>query len=140
MNKDYYTEQLEKINPHVEFPPTFKFIGEESTKWLSLNQESARALINWLENHFPAPKSKEIKFTKIKGDVNGNPRYVCHYLDLLSEKDKKAGRYTYEQAIKRANSIGGRKYNTNKYAGGIVFQSYNTESLQKIIHETLKNS
>lgn len=67
-----------------------------------------------------------IEFTRIKNDVNGNPRYVCHFLHLdvhgwqsnigLSER--------YGIACKLANTIGGRKYNTKKYGGGIVFQSY----------------
>ena len=26
----------------------------------------------------------DYEFTRVKNDVNGNPRYVVHYLDLLS--------------------------------------------------------
>lgn len=65
-------------------------------------------------------------FTKIKHDVNGNPRHVCHFLHLdvhgwrsnipLSER--------YAIALKLANSIGGKKYHTKAYGGGIVFQEY----------------
>lgn len=72
-----------------------------------------------------------IEFTRIKNDVNGNPRYVCHFLNLdvhgwqsnigLSER--------YGIACKLANTIGGRKYNTKKYGGGIVFQSYSLDEL-----------
>ena len=59
-----------------------------------------------------------IEFTRINNDVNGNPRYVCHFLTLADN---------YQQAVKLANSIGGRKYHTKNYGGGIVFQSYNLQ-------------
>ena len=61
-----------------------------------------------------------IEFTRINNDVNGNPRYVCHFLALAS---------TYVDAVKLANSIGGRKYHTKKYGGGVVFQSYSLPDL-----------
>lgn len=72
-----------------------------------------------------------IEFTRINNDVNGNPRYVCHFLHLdvhgwesnigLSDR--------YRIACKLANTIGGRKYSTKKYGGGIVFQSYSLNEL-----------
>jgi len=58
---------------------------------------------------------------RINSDVNGNPRYVLHFLNLAEN---------YPDAVKLANKIGGRKYHTKRYGGGIVFQSYslpNTE-------------
>ena len=65
-------------------------------------------------------------FTKIKHDVNGNPRYVCHFLHLdvhgyqsnigLSER--------YAIAVALANTLGGKKFHNKKYGGGIVFQEY----------------
>lgn len=61
-----------------------------------------------------------IIFTRVKNDVNGNPRYVCHWLTMTS---------TYDQAIKLANSIGGRKYHNKSYGGGLVFQSYSLDRL-----------
>lgn len=70
-------------------------------------------------------------FTRIKNDVNGNPRYVCHFLHLdvhgwqsnigLSDR--------YAIACKLANTIGGRKFHNKSYGGGIVFQCYNLEQL-----------
>lgn len=65
-------------------------------------------------------------FTRINNDVNGNPRYVCHFLQLSDN---------YQEAIKKANSIGGRKYHTKSYGGGIVFQSYNLQNLCDKINE-----
>jgi len=28
-----------------------------------------------------------IEFTRIKNDINGNPRYVCHFLNLLTREE-----------------------------------------------------
>lgn len=61
-----------------------------------------------------------IDFTRVKNDANGNPRYVCHWLTMAS---------TYDDAIKVANSIGGRKYHNKSYGGGLVFQSYSLDRL-----------
>ena len=61
-----------------------------------------------------------IQFTRVNSDVNGNPRYVCHFLTMAP---------TYDAAVKLANSIGGRKYNNKQYGGGLVFQSYSLNHL-----------
>lgn len=71
-----------------------------------------------------------IDFVRINNDVNGNPRYVCHFLNISND---------YERAVKLANTIGGRKYNTKKYGGGIVFQSYNLRDLTERILEIAEN-
>ena len=86
-----------------------------------------------------------MEFTRINNDVNGNPRYVVHYLNLLTEQDKlipvwnESGARVYptkyEIAVKRANKIGGRKYHTKRYGGGIVFQSYSLKELENSIRE-----
>lgn len=73
-----------------------------------------------------------IEFTRIDNDTNGNPRYVCHFLNLLKE-----GESGYNTAITRAHKIGGRKYHTKKYGGGIVFQSYNIHATEKTILELM---
>lgn len=90
-----------------------------------------------------------IEFTRINNDVNGNPRYVCHFLELISDNDREEAKKNkadhfgidtlYKIAVKKANKIGGRKYHNKQYGGGIVFQSYNTESTEIAIKE-LKNS
>lgn len=72
----------------------------------------------------------QIEFTRIKNDANGNPRYIVHFLDLLSDNET-----SYDLAVKRANKIGGRKYNTKSYGGGIVFQSYSLPELERKINE-----
>jgi hypothetical protein len=83
-----------------------------------------------------------MEFTRIKNDVNGNPRYVVHFLNLLTEKEKefKPGGYKsdYAVAVKRANKIGGRKYHAKAYGGGIVFQSYCIRQLEQDIIDLVK--
>ena len=101
-----------------------------------------------------------MELTRINNDVNGNPRYVVHFLDLLSKEEQSPEfgtksmttaqvirylynqsetEYLYEKALKRAKKIGGRKFHNKQYGGGIVFQSYNTDQLMKDI-AALKNS
>ena len=89
----------------------------------------------------------EHDFTKIKHDVNGNPRYVIHFLHLNTEYEdsdaiwKEYGMATisrkYYLAVKRANRIGGRKYHNRSYGGGIVFQSYSIPALIRDIERVV---
>ena len=70
-------------------------------------------------------------FTRVKNDVNGNPRHVCHFLHLdvhgwqsnigLSDR--------YAIALQLAKTLGGRKFHNKQYGGGIVFQSYSLPQL-----------
>ena len=71
-------------------------------------------------------KSNQITWTRVNNDVNGNPRYVCHFLNLAD---------TYERAIFLSHKLGGRKFHNKQYGGGIVFQSYNIEDLTRRIVE-----
>ena len=97
----------------------------------------------------------QIEFTRINNDVNGNPRYVCHFMNLLNANERG---YAYEGevldsnkpvlslgisekyalAVKKANKIVGKKYHFKAYGGGIVFQSYNIADTAKRIEE-IKN-
>lgn len=50
---NYYEEQLNKIDFKGEYPATVKFSSEkDSAKWLSINKESAEAIINKLKKEF----------------------------------------------------------------------------------------
>jgi hypothetical protein len=69
-------------------------------------------------------------FKRINNDVNGNPRYVFHFLKLANN---------YEQALKLAKKIGGRKFHNKQYGGGIAVQSYNLETEIKMINEIKVN-
>jgi len=65
-------------------------------------------------------------FTRINNDVNGNPRYVCHFLhlDMHGWESNIGLSDRYAIACKLANSIGGKKFYNKQYGGGIVFQEY----------------
>jgi hypothetical protein len=74
----------------------------------------------------------KIDFTRINNDVNGNPRYVCHYLDFKHRTDNEHG-FSYLEALQIAKPLGGRKFHNKQYGGGIVFQSYNIQGLENKI-------
>jgi len=91
--------------------------------YLSGHKDAARAI----DTH---AKTEKLEFTKIRHDCNGNPRYVCHFLNLntRAELDNNPGTSEkYAIAIKRANSIGGRRFHNKQYGGGILFQSYSLD-------------
>lgn len=97
-------------------------------------------------------KPEPIDWTRIDNDTNGNPRYVCHFLNLLTKQENgyhDGKKYIepilsldekYKAALKRANKIGGKKYHNKKYGGGIVFQSYNIQATEKAIQEAIDES
>ena len=60
---------------------------------------------------------------RVKSDVNGNSRWVCHWLTFKPAAD------TYEAALKLARQIGGRKFHNKQYGGGIVFQCYGPDDI-----------
>lgn len=63
---------------------------------------------------------------RIDNDINGNPRYVIHFLLIALQWDR-----ALEIAKKR---IGGKTYRAKWYCGGIVFQSYNLqETLEHLL-------
>lgn len=74
-------------------------------------------------------------FTRVNNDVNGNPRYVLHFLNMYKEICSVPNKY--QKAVKQANKFGGRKYHTKSYGGGIVFQSYNLQNLCDTLNDNL---
>ena len=76
-------------------------------------------------------------FTRINNDVNGNPRYVLHYSNFMLPTDAQYPADRYAVAVTRANKIGGRKYHTKRFGGGIVFQSYSLPELINSIDKLL---
>jgi hypothetical protein len=84
-------------------------------------------------------ETSKIQFTRVNNDVNGNPRYVCHFHNLLTESesnDRQGFDFVsrqYEMALKRAKKIGGRKFHNKQYGGGVVFQSYNIQQTENDI-------
>ena len=80
-----------------------------------------------------------IIFYRVNSDVYGNPRYVVHYLCLLTEAEQADGK-GYDFAAKRANRIGGAKYRGRDFGGGIVFQSYNIDDTAEAIDRVKKEA
>jgi hypothetical protein len=70
-----------------------------------------------------------MEYIRINNDVNGNPRYVFHFLNFLSDKEMDVLDVTqkYDFALKKVKKLGGKKYHNKSYGGGIVFQSYNID-------------
>jgi hypothetical protein len=58
-------------------------------------------------------------FYRVNNDVNGNPRYVIHFLAFDSD---------YDTAKRLANSMGFYVYKGKNFGGGFVGQSYNLEN------------
>ena len=58
-------------------------------------------------------------FFRVNNDVNGNPRYVIHFLAFAGD---------YDTARRVANSIGFRVYRGRDFGGGFVGMSYNLEN------------
>lgn len=101
----------------------------------------------------------KINWTRIYNDSNGNPRYVCHFLDLVTENEREiaeenkrikqtswpdlfftATNELYNFALNRAKKLGGKKFHNKKFVGGIVFQSYNIEETEKQINKFLEEN
>ena len=76
-----------------------------------------------------------IDWTRANNDINGNPRYICHYLAFKPYSDpiKPFEPFSYEEAIKLANKLGGKKYHNKQYGGGLVFSTYNLQNLSDSI-------
>lgn len=73
----------------------------------------------------------DYRITRIKTDVNGNGRLVVSWLAIPNAKN-------YADAVQKAHKIGGRKYNTKAFGGGIVFQA--DESELKYMIESLASA
>ena len=86
---------------------------------------------------------REVCAYRVENDTNGNPRFVIHFLDLLTqgeidkaEADTNALREAhpnkwfsstealYEKALAKVRKVGGRKYRAKWFGGGFVIQSY----------------
>ena len=73
---------------------------------------------NYVYKEITTVKNERIKVFRIKNDVNGNPRYVVHFMDLnikLADYDNINKLYGF------------KKYRAGWFGGGVVFQSYNIE-------------
>lgn len=124
----YYKNELSKLSGACRVQ-----IMDEN-KWLNIGDQSIAAIVE----HFSTPAPLNVRFTRINNDVNGNPRYVMHFLQLLTDDELNGtSLQKYEIALKRARKIGGRKFHNKQYGGGIVFQSYNLKGEVKYINREL---
>jgi hypothetical protein len=79
--------------------------------------------------------------TQINNDTNGNPRYVCHFLEVINDSDKHPDctiSEMYEIALKKSRKYGGKRYHNRQYGGGNVFASYSRHEVESQILK-LKN-
>lgn len=75
-----------------------------------------------------------IDFFRVNNDINGNGRYVVHFLAIpIDESVPVLNRY--DEALKKARTIGGRKYTAKWFGEGIVFQSCSLRELAEAIQE-----
>ena len=90
---------------------------------------------------------KYMNITKVKNDINGNPRRVFHFTELITDQDRNcvcvdlpSYRTTalYDLALKRSRAIGGRKYHNKQYGGGIVIQAYSDDEVRKLVADLLE--
>lgn len=64
-----------------------------------------------------------MEFKRINNDVNGNPRYVFHFLVFLGD-ELGSIEERYKIAVNKSKKIGGKPYKGKEFGGGIVLQSY----------------
>jgi hypothetical protein len=67
-----------------------------------------------------------VNFTRTTNDVNGNPRYIVHFLSFDSN---------YHDALTLARKIGARVYRGKSYGGGFVVQSYSLDATVRDIND-----
>jgi hypothetical protein len=85
-----------------------------------------------------------MQLSRVKNDVNGNGRFVVHFLDLVTPEERAAspeqGRipWLFDRALARSKKLGGRRYRGSDFGGGIVFQECGEELLRQDIHNLLK--
>lgn len=70
-----------------------------------------------------------MEFKRINNDINGNPRFVVHFLGLLNEGEGEGLGVleSFDMALKKARKAGGKMYRGRDFGGGIVFQSYDIQ-------------
>ena len=83
----------------------------------------------------------EYTITRVKNDINGNPRRVIHFLAFITDNDRaERARHKlvstgslYEFALRKARKLGGKKFHNRQYGGGIVFQAYSDEEVYGLV-------
>ena len=87
-------------------------------------------------------ENQSIEWYRIRRDVNGNSRHVCHFSWLMSidEIKKLSGNRPrmYSEALARARKIGGKPYRTKAFPEGVVFQTTDPKATENDIEKLIK--
>jgi len=73
-----------------------------------------------------------MEYKRVNNDINGNPRYVFHFLDCIPERERvgvdawEVSRLFY-RTLNIMKTLGGRKYRGKDFGGGIVFKSHDID-------------
>ena len=79
-------------------------------------------------------------FTKVDCNSSGNPRYVCHFLRLVTDAESNQHDVStlYNIALHRAKKLGGKKYHNKSYGGGIAFATFSLDDTVREINELME--
>ncbi len=77
------------------------------------------------------------EFIRVKNDINGNPRYVLHFLALAEADYSKGLPERYADALAIAKLAGGKKFHNKAYGGGISFTTYSLRDLCNKLNQLL---
>jgi hypothetical protein len=96
--------------------------------------------LNGKQNRESENMVSEKDFTRINNNINGNPRYVIHYLSFLTKQEHKQHDIFkgYDLVIKRAKKWGGGKFHNKQYGGGIVFSTYSVPDLCNYLNKEMR--
>lgn len=56
----YYKDELSKVNAK-DYPATIKVSGHGETKWMSLNEESAKEVVEWIKQNYLKKSKKKLQ-------------------------------------------------------------------------------
>lgn len=105
----YYKNQLSKINTKTEYPAQIKVHGvnsDQQTKWIGLNPESAKALVDWLTDNYLKPKKTYfVVENPEKETLTVNGMLAANF--LLNGK-KLICLYSRSEAIRKARMFNGK--------------------------------
>jgi hypothetical protein len=94
LNENYYTNELDKIDTNSEYSPRIQIANGEGigkTKWMSLNEESAEILIDWLSANFlTSANTGSEEIVKSKSDImkDAADKLGYKYKDINLEDEK----------------------------------------------------
>jgi hypothetical protein len=125
-------KQLRKNNPAMKYTDAikkaFKSLGSTTHKDTKSHNVNIR-VVSGVKKKIGSITTSDFK--RIDSDINGNPRYVIHFKNIASD---------YDDALRIAKKVGGKKYHNKKYGGGVAFQSYNVSETAKYLNDAIKKS